>query len=119
MLALEDSIDRIAAATGFSGVVRVDRDGRTEMAKAYGFAHRGLGVANTVDSQFAIASGTKGLTALTIMSLVQRGRLEGFDAGVSFRTVHDPSAGLTYTVLSNTTLGAWPVAGHLSELLTT
>jgi CubicO group peptidase (beta-lactamase class C family) len=76
MLELVDSIDRIAGATGFSGVVRVDRDGGMEMAKAYGFAHRAFGVANTVDGQFAIASGTKGLTALAIVSLVEQGRLE-------------------------------------------
>ena len=35
---LEGSVDRIAAATGFSGVVRVDRGGRVECAKAYGLA---------------------------------------------------------------------------------
>jgi hypothetical protein len=44
--------------------------------------------------------------------------LEGYDAGVSFRTVHDPSERLTHTVLSNTTEGAWPITVHLGELLT-
>jgi CubicO group peptidase (beta-lactamase class C family) len=39
-------------------------------------AHRGLGVRNTVDTQFAIASGSKGLTALAVMSLVEHGELE-------------------------------------------
>ena len=43
--------------------------------------------------------------------------LEGFDAGVSFRTLHDPVAQLTYTVLSNTTDGAWPIVRHLDEQL--
>jgi CubicO group peptidase (beta-lactamase class C family) len=45
MSRLEESIDRIAAETGFSGVVRVDRGGEVELAKAYGFAHRGYGIA--------------------------------------------------------------------------
>ena len=36
--------------------------------------------------------------------------LEGSDAGVSFRSVHDPGSDRTITVLSNTTEGAWPVA---------
>jgi CubicO group peptidase (beta-lactamase class C family) len=72
---LEDSVDRVAADTGFSGVVRVDRDGEVRLAKAYGLAHRGWGVANTVDTRFAIASGTKGLTALTVVSLIEDGRL--------------------------------------------
>jgi CubicO group peptidase (beta-lactamase class C family) len=44
-------------------------------------------------------------------------RLEGYDAGVSFRTVHDPAAGITYTVLSNTSAGAWPITKHLAEVL--
>src|SRR3954447_24148185 len=76
MADLEDSIDRLAAATGFSGVVRVDRGGRVELARAYGLAHRGWDLANTVDTRFAVASGTKGLTALTVASLVAEGRLE-------------------------------------------
>jgi hypothetical protein len=44
--------------------------------------------------------------------------LEGSDAGVSFRTVHDPVGRFTHTVLSNTTSGAWPITGHLDEFLT-
>ncbi|WP_327011140.1 beta-lactamase family protein [Dactylosporangium sp. NBC_01737] len=44
--------------------------------------------------------------------------LEGYDAGVSFRSVHDPGTALTYTVVSNTSDGAWPVARRLGELLT-
>ncbi|SHG68982.1 CubicO group peptidase, beta-lactamase class C family [Jatrophihabitans endophyticus] len=43
--------------------------------------------------------------------------LEGCDAGVSFRSVHDPTSGLTHTVLSNTTRGAWPVTRRLDDLL--
>jgi CubicO group peptidase (beta-lactamase class C family) len=67
---IEDEIDRLAAETGFSGVVRVDT-----FAKAYGLAHRGAGIANTVDTRFAIASGGKGLTALAMMSLIEAGVL--------------------------------------------
>ncbi|MFD8493970.1 serine hydrolase domain-containing protein [Amycolatopsis sp. NPDC059657] len=59
----------------FSGVIRIDRGGETVLAKAYGFAHRGHGVANTVDTRFAIASGTKGLTAVTVLSLIADGSL--------------------------------------------
>jgi CubicO group peptidase (beta-lactamase class C family) len=36
--------------------------------------------------------------------------LEGGDAGVSFRSRHRPADGLTWTVVSNTTSGAWPIA---------
>lgn len=71
-----DAVDRIAAQTRFSGVVRVDRDGDIEFCKAYGLAHRGWRIANTTDTRFAIASGTKGLTALVIVSLIEEDRLE-------------------------------------------
>ena len=73
---LEAALDAIAAETGFSGVVRVDVGDRVEAARAYGFAHRGCEIPNTVDTRFAAASGTKGLTALAVVSLVDEGRLD-------------------------------------------
>ncbi len=76
MGALAAGIDELAAGNAFSGVVRVDRGGEIEFAQAYGWAHRGHGIANTLDTQFAIASGAKGLTALTVVSLVEEGLLE-------------------------------------------
>jgi CubicO group peptidase (beta-lactamase class C family) len=75
MAGLEDELDRIAAETAFSGVVRVDSTDGMEVAKAYGLAHRGLEIPNEVDTQFATASGTKGLTALAVVSLIEDGRL--------------------------------------------
>jgi CubicO group peptidase (beta-lactamase class C family) len=72
MQALQDVVDEAAARTGFSGVVRVDRSGETEFASAYGFADRAHRIRNTVETQFGIASGTKGLTAVVVMGLVER-----------------------------------------------
>jgi CubicO group peptidase (beta-lactamase class C family) len=71
---MEDELNEIARATDFSGVVRVDRDGEV-LARAYGLAHRGYGIPNTVDTRFAVASGCKGFTALTVVSLIEEGRL--------------------------------------------
>ena len=76
MCDVEESVDRVAAETGFSGVVRVDRGDGVELAKAYGLAHRGHRIANTVETQFAIASGGKGLTALAVVSLIEAGKLD-------------------------------------------
>ena len=76
MQPLEPEIDAIAAANDFSGVVRIDRDGEVELAKAYGLAHRGHEIPNTVDTQFAVASGVKGLTAVAVVSLVEDGSLD-------------------------------------------
>jgi CubicO group peptidase (beta-lactamase class C family) len=73
---LRQTVDSLAEENGFSGAVRVDRGEEIEFAGAYGFAHRGLEVANTVETQFAIASGTKGFTAATVVSLIQEGALE-------------------------------------------
>jgi len=72
----EDALDPEADRTAFSGVVRVDRSGTIELAKAYGLADRGHGIPNTIDTQFGIASGTKGLTALAVVSLIEDGSLE-------------------------------------------
>jgi CubicO group peptidase (beta-lactamase class C family) len=41
--------------------------------------------------------------------------LEGMDAGVSCATHHDPDAGTTFTVLSNTSGGAWPLVSLLAR----
>jgi CubicO group peptidase (beta-lactamase class C family) len=69
-------IDKIAEDTGFSGVVWVDRAGEIEFAKAYGLANRTYEVPNSVDTRFGIASGSKGFTALAVVSLVQDGVLQ-------------------------------------------
>jgi len=76
MESLQDVVDETAERTGFSGVVRLDRDGRTELSAAYGLADRAHAVPNTVGTQLAIASGTKGFTALAVMGLVERGALD-------------------------------------------
>jgi CubicO group peptidase (beta-lactamase class C family) len=75
MESLQDAVDEVASRTGFSGVVRVDRAGETEVCAAYGFADRAYEIPNTVQTRFAIASGTKGLTALAVMALVERGAI--------------------------------------------
>ncbi|WP_341926244.1 serine hydrolase domain-containing protein [Nocardioides psychrotolerans] len=72
---LQASVDEAASRTGFSGVVRVDRAGTTELATAYGLADRAHRIPHTLDTQLGIASGTKSLTALTVMALVERGAL--------------------------------------------
>ena len=75
MQPLDEAIDTVTRDSGFTGVVRVDRAGTTEFAKAYGLADRAHEIANTIDTRFAIASGTKGFTALTVMSLVEEGSI--------------------------------------------
>ena len=68
-------IDSLAEQSRFAGVVAVDRGGQTEFAKAYGLADRAHRIPNALDTRFAIASGTKGLTALAVVSLISDGAL--------------------------------------------
>ena len=73
---LQAAVDEAAEESRFSGVVRVDRGGDTELCAAYGLADRAHEIPNTADTLFATASATKGLTALVVMGLVERGAIE-------------------------------------------
>lgn len=75
MTTLQTEVAEVAERTGFSGAVRVDREGDTVVCAAYGLADRAHGIPATVDTQFAMASGTKSLTAVTVMALVEQGTL--------------------------------------------
>jgi CubicO group peptidase (beta-lactamase class C family) len=56
-------------------VVRVDHRDETVLCSAYGLADRGHELPNIPETLLATASASKGLTALTVMSLVERGVL--------------------------------------------
>jgi CubicO group peptidase (beta-lactamase class C family) len=75
MLPLPEVVDSIADEHGFAGVVSVDRSGEVAFVKAYGLADRANQIPNTVDTRFATASGSKGLTALTVVSLIEHDAL--------------------------------------------
>jgi len=76
MTTLDVEIDAAARASGFSGVVRVDRGGSVITAAAYGLADRRSTSAVELSTQFGLASGTKLFTALTAMSLIESGELQ-------------------------------------------
>src|SRR3954465_1713007 len=69
-------LDAVASEGAFSGVVRIDRSDRIDFAGAYGLAHRGFEIPNALDTRFGLASGAKGFTALTVVSLIEEGVLE-------------------------------------------
>ena len=72
---LSERVEQKAVETGFAGIVRVDRGGTTDLSAAYGLADRRHGIPMTPDHQLATASGSKGMTALAVMSLVEDGTL--------------------------------------------
>ena len=57
----------------FSGIVRVERRGEVIVEFACGHSDRANERLNDLNTRFAVASGTKAFTALTIMSLVEAG----------------------------------------------
>ena len=81
---LAEVLARGAKELAFSGVVRVDRGGHTEVAQAFGLADRAFAAPNTLASQFGTASGCKAFTALTVVALIDEGRLS---LGTSARSV--------------------------------
>lgn len=66
-------LEQQARTQDFSGAVRVQRRGEVVVEFACGYRDRANELGNDLDTRFAIASGTKALTALTIMSLVESG----------------------------------------------
>jgi CubicO group peptidase (beta-lactamase class C family) len=65
----------------FSGVVSVNTGDSIEFEQAYGLADRAHRIAATVETRFAMASGTKSFTALAVVSLIADGVLS-FDSCV-------------------------------------
>jgi CubicO group peptidase (beta-lactamase class C family) len=74
MSQLTAALDATAEKTGFSGVVAV-LGGDDDLTRAYGLANRSTGTPVTPDTRFAMASGSKTMTALVVASLVTEGRL--------------------------------------------
>jgi CubicO group peptidase (beta-lactamase class C family) len=74
-MTLQDDVEELADANDFSGVVVVSTDGMRSVELARGFADRANGRPNTLETRFGIASATKGLTALTVASLIESGEL--------------------------------------------
>ena len=68
-------LDRIIEASDFWGVVQVTHPDGVLYQRTAGFADRAREMPNAIDTQFAIASGAKGFTALAVMSLVTEGAL--------------------------------------------
>lgn len=73
-VALEKQIAALVDA-GFAGVVRVDVEGETVLRAAYGLADRAREEPMAVDTRLGMASGSKTLTALSVLSLVEDGTL--------------------------------------------
>jgi hypothetical protein len=202
---LAAALDGLAEQTGSCGVIRVDLVDTVEIDRAYGYADHAHQIPMTTQTQLAVASGSKLLTALAVMTLVSDGAIalsttarslpgrdlpmidddvtvehllshrsgigdyldeagdlhdngyppvsthklastevlrprslapsrtdprrygrgvwlhattstaiiDGSDAGVSFRSHHEPTSHRIFTVISNTSAGAWPMVSRV------
>lgn len=75
MATIADALLRVMTDTGFSGIVRVE-DGAGTIELVDGLADRRSRTPHTATTRFGIASGTKGVTAATVLSLVAAGELD-------------------------------------------
>ncbi len=91
----------------FSGTILVAQDGEVVFERAYGLASWQLGVANTLDTTFAIASLTKMFTAMAVLVLAEQGHLglherpatyvpelAGLDTGITLHHLLSHTAGI-------------------------
>lgn len=72
---MDGYVRQYADAELFSGVVRVTKADSVVYENAFGFADRALGVRNTVQTKFQIASLSKPITATAILMLAEQGKL--------------------------------------------
>ena len=104
---LSSVFDQLDEAHRFSGTVLVAQDGDVVFERAYGFASQQLGVANALDTKFAIASLTKMFTAMAALVLAEQGRiglrerpaayvpdLAGLDGGITLHHLLSHTAGV-------------------------
>ena len=71
----EPALAAAAAKGDLTGIVTVDAGDERLYERSFGFAHRALGVPNSVETRFALASGTKTFTAAAVLRLVELGKL--------------------------------------------
>lgn len=103
-LALNDLVKQIDARAHrdsnddrFAGNVLVARDGKALFMKSYGLANRSSGTLNTAASKFRLGSMNKMFTAVSIMQLVQAGKLDLNKPFGTYLTTY-PNAAMSGTV---------------------
>lgn len=74
--AIDSAIRAYAKKHEFSGVILVERGGKTIYHRAFGIADRAFMVPVSLDTKFKIASITKSFTAALILQLQEQGKLD-------------------------------------------
>ena len=74
--ALRTEIDRQVAADRFAGAVMVSKHGKPIFSQAYGFSDREKKTPNELNTRFRIGSMNKMFTAVSVLQLVQNGKIK-------------------------------------------
>ena len=72
---LKGYVERLAARDVFSGTVLLAKNGKPLYRAAFGEANKDFGVKNTIDTKFNLGSMNKMFTAVSVMQLVEAGKL--------------------------------------------
>jgi CubicO group peptidase (beta-lactamase class C family) len=72
---LRGYVERMAKNDVFSGTVLLAKKGQPLYQAAYGEANKDFGVKNTIDTKFNLGSMNKMFTAVSVMQLVEQGKL--------------------------------------------
>lgn len=73
---LDDFIKEYAAKQNFHGTILVHKDKKVIYEGGYGFANRQFSIPNNTDTKFKIASVTKLFTAVLILQLYEKGKID-------------------------------------------
>src|SRR5438132_6017916 len=76
LAALRTEIDRQVAAERFAGAVMVSKHGKPIFSQAYGFSDREKKTPNELNTRFRIGSMNKMFTAVSVLQLVQNGKIK-------------------------------------------
>lgn len=83
---VDEYMNAAVRVDGFSGSILVARDGQPVVSKGYGMANVELDVPNTPQTVFRLGSVTKQFTAMAIMLLQERGKLNVNDPACKYLT---------------------------------
>ena len=113
LTARADSVMRAAETRGFSGVVRVKKDGRVVLEQGYGLANRERKIRFTPATVVQIGSNTKDFTVVAILQLKERGLLDLNDPLSKFFPPPPPTSARSRSASSSITRLGFPSASVL------
>ncbi|TDD79909.1 serine hydrolase domain-containing protein [Actinomadura rubrisoli] len=76
--AFDRHVAKLAAEDKFSGSLLLAHQGKAVLARAYGKANKRLSIPNRPDTTFVLASMTKMFTAVALVQLAERGKVDFF-----------------------------------------